>query len=109
MNECPTHVRMRAVLYGLHARMPMPHTHTRVRLCARGRVRGGGRGHTPTDYRRWWEAREPYAVAYKRFYEPWFISHWDVLPWWVSGRAGGWEVGGGSDSAGEQRWRPCQL
>ncbi|KAG2444235.1 hypothetical protein HXX76_000993 [Chlamydomonas incerta] len=40
------------------------------------------RGHTPTDYPRWFAASEPYQVTYKRFYEPWFITCEDIMPWY---------------------------
>lgn len=57
-----------------------------VRLRAQGGVRQFKlnvfpRGHTPTDYDRWCAASDPYQVEYAREYEPWFISHWDMLPW----------------------------
>ncbi|GFH15330.1 uncharacterized protein HaLaN_11537 [Haematococcus lacustris] len=39
------------------------------------------RGHTPTNYTRWFAAQQPYAVAYQRMYEPWFITHWAAMPW----------------------------
>lgn len=52
------------------------------------------RGHTPTNYQHWFSTSTPYDVDYQRMYEPWFITHWDVMPWfdvnfkWV-GSAGG--------------------
>jgi len=39
------------------------------------------RGHTPTNYTWWFQTGAPYPVAYKRMFEPWFITHWDVMPW----------------------------
>jgi len=38
------------------------------------------RGHTPTDYPRWFTSPEDYSVDYKRMYEPWYIGHVDVTP-----------------------------
>ncbi len=42
------------------------------------------RGHAPTQYDRWLAAtphEPPYAVQYVRMFEPWFVTHWDVMPW----------------------------
>lgn len=30
-------------------------------------------GHAPTDYRRWFAAKEPYSIKFDEGYEPWFI------------------------------------
>lgn len=38
-------------------------------------------GHRQTDYEKWDDADAPYPVTYKNQYEPWFIAHWDALPW----------------------------
>lgn len=38
------------------------------------------RGHTPTNYTRWFSSNEPYRVRYQRMYEPWFIGHVSMLP-----------------------------
>ncbi|KAF5826710.1 glycosyl-transferase for dystroglycan-domain-containing protein [Dunaliella salina] len=38
-------------------------------------------GHGPTNYEKWMCANETYKVSWQGNYEPWFISHWDVLPW----------------------------
>mmetsp|Transcript_21809 Transcript_21809/g.37226 ORF Transcript_21809/g.37226 Transcript_21809/m.37226 type:complete len:431 (-) Transcript_21809:13-1305(-) len=42
------------------------------------------RGHTPTNYTRWLKTDTAYMVPYKHMYEPWFITHWDVMPWFHS-------------------------
>lgn len=57
-----------------------------VKLHGQGQVRqfkltAFVRGHNATDYRRWLKASAPYRVEYQHEYEPWFISHWDMLPW----------------------------
>jgi hypothetical protein len=38
------------------------------------------RGHTPTNYTRWFASSDTYPVRYQRMYEPWFIGHVDQLP-----------------------------
>ncbi|KAG1660376.1 hypothetical protein FOA52_012669 [Chlamydomonas sp. UWO 241] len=38
------------------------------------------RGHTPTNYTRWFGTSEDYPVEYKRMFEPWYIGHVDVAP-----------------------------
>lgn len=38
-------------------------------------------GHRCTDYKRWFQAKMEYTVPWQANCEPWFISNWDVLPW----------------------------
>ena len=38
------------------------------------------RGHTPTNYSKWFASNQLYTVRYQRMYEPWFIGHTSQLP-----------------------------
>lgn len=52
-----------------------------VRQVQQFKAKSFKRGHTPTNYTLWAISQEPYTVQYKKMYEPWFITHWDVMPW----------------------------
>ncbi|KAG2486289.1 hypothetical protein HYH03_014994 [Edaphochlamys debaryana] len=56
--------------------------HGRNKYAMQFKLRVFPRGHTPTDYVRWFNATEPYQVQYKRFYEPWFITCDEIMPWY---------------------------
>ncbi|KXZ46406.1 hypothetical protein GPECTOR_44g80 [Gonium pectorale] len=56
--------------------------HGRNKAAIQFKLRVFPRGHTPTDYVRWFASSEPYQVTYKRFYEPWFITCDEIMPWY---------------------------
>ncbi|EFJ43666.1 hypothetical protein VOLCADRAFT_96251 [Volvox carteri f. nagariensis] len=56
--------------------------HGRNKEAIQFKLRVFPRGHTPTDYVRWFTESQPYPVSYKRFYEPWFITCDEVMPWY---------------------------
>lgn len=56
--------------------------HGRNKVAMQFKLRVFVRGHTPTDYKRLFETDEHYQVQYKRFYEPWFITCNEVMPWY---------------------------
>ncbi|PNH12214.1 Glycosyltransferase-like protein LARGE [Tetrabaena socialis] len=56
--------------------------HGRNKVTIQFKLRVFPRGHTPTDYLRWFATSEPYQVTYKRFYEPWFITCNEIMPWY---------------------------
>ncbi|KAG2430370.1 hypothetical protein HYH02_013732 [Chlamydomonas schloesseri] len=56
--------------------------HGRNKAAMQFKLRVFPRGHTPTDYPRWFAASQPYQVTYKRFYEPWFITCEEIMPWY---------------------------
>ena len=48
--------------------------------------KGWSRGHTPTNYLRWYKSIEPYEVEdsdYNHSYEPYIVVKKDVAPWYV--------------------------
>ena len=52
-------------------------------------------GHRLTNFTKWDDADAPYTTQYEDQCEPYFISHWDTMPWCV--RAGVGRVLGGGD------------
>lgn len=38
-------------------------------------------GHGATNYGKWLRSARSYSVSAQEQYEPWFISHWDAMPW----------------------------
>lgn len=44
-------------------------------------ARGYPRGHNLTQYDSWLTASGPYDTQYQPECEPYFISHWDSMPW----------------------------
>ncbi|GAX84389.1 hypothetical protein CEUSTIGMA_g11811.t1 [Chlamydomonas eustigma] len=38
------------------------------------------RGHTPTNYTKWFQCTHPYKVRYQRMYEPWYIGNVKTAP-----------------------------
>ena len=43
-------------------------------------VRHFPQGHAPTDFEQWREAKAPYEVAYKEYYEPYVVASRSWLP-----------------------------
>ncbi|GFR51211.1 hypothetical protein Agub_g13537 [Astrephomene gubernaculifera] len=56
--------------------------HGRNKAAIQFKLRVFPRGHTPTNYTRWFAETQPYQVTYKRFYEPWFITCNEIMPWY---------------------------
>ena len=54
-------------------------------LCGQQRAEGFHvssfpKGHTPTDFERWFESREPYNVEYEEMFEPYIICERETVP-----------------------------
>lgn len=44
------------------------------------------RGHNLTKYSTWATATEQYDTEFEADSEPYFIAHWEHMPWWVGGQ-----------------------
>ncbi|GLI63689.1 hypothetical protein VaNZ11_006689 [Volvox africanus] len=74
--------RMMAMKLSKVSKSQLESMHGRNKEAIQFKLRVFPRGHTPTNYVRWFSEAQTYKVSYKRFYEPWFITCDEIMPWY---------------------------